>query len=244
MKARSNIYKDGLKEFNDRILVGGADYADLPSKAQYLREMIDEASEGASQEAQNIVANAQAQADEMIAAAQAQVDSIKEAARKEAYDDGFKAGSDAGLSEATAKADDIFSEMMRGTGEMLMELERARTETLAHEEERVVKFIIMLARKLIQRDLSYNPETFYEMIKQAITKLEHKVEITVYLNPSSAEKLNELKSKLIHEVPGLTTLNIIGEEKLAAGDVILESGQARQDLRIESQIDELIKTLL
>ncbi len=244
MKARSNIYKNGLKEFNDRVLVGGADYSDLPSKGQYLREMIEEASNSAEQEAETIKANAQAEATEMLVKAKAEEDSIKETARKQAHDEGYKAGYDAAMTEATAKADEIFSEMMRGAGEMLMELERLRSETLAHEEERMVKFIAVLARKLIQRDLSYDPASFYEMIKAAIARLDNKVDVTIYLHPETALKLNELKTKLMAENPGLISFNIVGEEKLAAGDVILESGQERQDLRIDSQIDELIKTLL
>ncbi len=244
MKAQSNIIKDGLKQFSDKILVGGSDFSELPSKARYMREMVEQAAEDAEKQAETIMADAEARAAEMIAAAEAKVEAIQAEAREKAYEDGFKAGQEAGINDSTAKADEIFSEMMRGIGEMLQELERLRTETLAREEERTVKFITMLARKLIQRDLSYDPASFYEMIKAAIARLDNKVDVTIYLNPETAHKLNELKTKLMAENPGLITFNIVGEEKLAAGDVILESGQERQDLRIDSQIDELIKTLL
>jgi|GEM_PF-2699538 len=243
MKSKSNIYKDGLKEFNDRVLVGGADYSDLPSKAKYLREMIEEANTSAEQEASIIVAKAQEDAETIIKRVQAEEADIREEASKEGFDEGYKAGYDAAMQEATAKADEIFSEMMRGTGEMLMELERMRKDVLDHQEERTVQFIINLAHRLIQRDLSYDPAVFYEMVRRAIASLEHKVEVTVYINPRSADKLNELKSKLIQEVPGLATLSIIGDEKLGMADVILESGQARQDLRLNTQIDEIIRTL-
>ncbi len=244
MKVQSNIIKNGLKQFTSKVLVGGSDYSDLPSKAKYMRELVEEATEDAEKQAHEIVSEAELKASEMLAAAKAKVESIEAEAYQKAYEAGFQAGSEAGMTESTAKADEIFSEMMRGIGEMLQELERLRTETLAREEERTVKFLAMLARKLIQRDLSYDPNTFYELIKQAIARLDNKVDVTIHLNPQSAVKLNELKSKLMAENPGLTTFNIVGEEKLAAGDVILESGQERQDLRIDSQVDELIKTLL
>ncbi len=240
MQFQSNIFKEGLKVADNKVLVGAVDLNDLPSKAKYIHLMLEEATEEAHKMAQAIIENAHHQADQMRQDTENSLEEIRTQARKEAYEEGFTAGT----LDATAKADEIFSEILRTMGQSLQELERLRKETLEGEEERVVKLISLIAYKIIQRDLTYDPKSFYEMLRQAIANLDHKPEVSLYLHPQSAAKLKELKPQLLADNPGLETLNIIASKKLGPGELILESAQERRDLRLSSQINEALATLL
>ncbi|MGB0905562.1 MAG: hypothetical protein ACPGVJ_11760, partial [Mangrovicoccus sp.] len=78
---------------------------------------------------------------------------------------------------------------------------------LEDEEERIYQVVVLIAKHLLQRDLTLNPEICLEFIKQALSKLETKAEVKIILDTATAQSLHAAKTELIESYPGLEQLS-------------------------------------
>lgn len=244
----SNIVKTEAKSLEKKITIGGVDFDKLPSKAEMVRLLVEEATESAHSLAKGLLEDTQQKIAEVEKAALEEAERMKHEAYEQAYQEGYEQGFDEGFGEgyqeATEKVDEIYSAMMAEIGNILFEIEKERTDCLDAEEDRVKSFITKLAFKLIKRDLSYDPETFLELIKQSVASLEKKAEVKISLHPESAEKFEQIKDKVISSCPGLKNFSIEADASLDAGSFVLESNKERLDLRLDSQLDRVLDKIL
>ncbi|MCE2928886.1 MAG: hypothetical protein LW817_04560, partial [Candidatus Caenarcaniphilales bacterium] len=158
---------------------------------------------------------------------------------KDAYEKGYKDGQLQGIQEANSAIKNILIDCKS----VLESIEKERKECLEDEEEKVYFTISNIAKQILKKDLELNPKLSLDFIKAAIDSLEHKLNISIYLEPNTASKINEVKSLILQDFPGLENLNIIGDSKLKAGDLIVESNREKLDLRLESQFEQLMKEI-
>ncbi len=240
----SNIVKTEAKSLEKKITIGGVDLGRLPSKAEMVRLLVEEATESAHFVAKNLLEDTQKKIIEVEKSAIEESERIKQEAYQAGYEQGFDEGFIEGHQEATEKVDEVYSAMMAEIGSILFEIEKERTECLDAEEDRVKTFITKLAFKLIKRDLSYDPETFLELIKQSVASLEKKAEVNIRLHPESAAKFEEIKEKVVSSCPGLQTFSIEADASMDAGSFVLESNKESLDLRLDSQLDRVLDSIL
>jgi flagellar assembly protein FliH len=233
---QSNIFKGGLQEISEKILIGGMDQKDLPTKENISRQLFETAQKEAVNKAKDIIKNAE----EKAKAIEEEALNSMEALKKQAYDEGFNAGYKEGL----AKINQQLSSVLIDGDKILEAIEKERRECFEDEEERMFKIICLIAKKITHKDLGFSPEAVKEFIKSCVNKLDNKSTVNIFVNPKTATKLTELKSMLIEENPGLMSLSITADPNLQNGDLMLESNRERLDFRLDSQIEELLATLI
>jgi len=238
-KENSKIFKSGL-DTNRKVLVGGNSFEDLPNKTKLLQELTAKARKAALEEANEIIKKAEIMAKELEHKTSHNIDELKE----DAYTRSFEAGYQKGLLEAEEKMQIMLETKMRDFDNLITAFDKARQEILDHEEEQVMEFIQSLAKKILCRDLSYKAETMLELIKESIALLNDKAEVSILINPETAEELNKLKTKLIKDCPGLELLTVTADEQLDINDFILEAGKERLDVRAKARIDEIVDEVL
>jgi flagellar assembly protein FliH len=220
---------------NNRIVIGGADMSSLDNKQAILDQKIEEAKQRAIDESGFIIKNAEIKARQIIKNAQNREEEIEQRAYEEGFNQGFVAG--------TQEVNSQLAETLAEAGRILEAIEKERKESLEDEEQRVFKIILELSRKLFKRDFQFNPELSKEFIKSAISKLEHKSMINIFINHAIASKINEIKNEIIAETPGLENITITASEQIELGDMIVESNKERLDYRLNSILDELILSI-
>lgn len=233
MTQKPPVLREGVKLSNNKITIGsiidGKDY-----------DPNDKALSRAAAEAKKIIEDSQARAQKMKLALEKELGSIQE----KAYQDGFQEGLKTGHQEAFDKTNAELKSVLVDGHNILQSIEKERTECLQEEDTRLMSFFTTLVKKVILRDLSFEPEKILALIKQAISSLDHKAEVNIIINDKTANKLNEIKESLKSELPGIQSLTVTGDNKLEAGDFIVESNQERLDIRLESQIDNLLDQLI
>lgn len=230
------IYKNSLKERSSTsVVVGGADTSDLPSKQAIIDEKIAEAMEKTRIECQKIKEDAHEEAEEIIAMANGKASSIEKEAFAKGYEDGRQ--------EGIKKINEELKTTLNDAQVVLEQIEKERKECLEDEENRVLGIISKISKKLLKRDLSLNNEMTLEFIKSGINSLSHRATVNIYVNPETAAKLNEIRESILEENPGIESLNISASKHLDFGDMILESNRERLDLRLDSQLEELLATI-
>lgn len=229
---KQTIFKGGTKLSSNVITVGGLVDADYGENA---KPVLDRA----QLEAAEIVKEAKFNAEEIIKSANTEVQNIQDKAHQE----GYEAGLSTGREEAIQNTNQELKGIMTEAHSVLEAIKKERDECLESEEERVLEFISLLTKKLIFKELSYEPESIIPLIKEAIKTLDNKAEVNILINSQTAGKLNEIKESISTEIPGIESISVSGSDSLAKGDFILESNKERLDLRLESQIEKLLDTL-
>lgn len=150
--------------------------------------------------------------------------SIEEIER-EAYERGFEAGEKAGLAMGEEKAKILLSRIEAS----LEEVVSLRKRILRELQEDVIELAVTMARQIILRELHTEPETLFNMAKEALMRIERSGQITIKINPSLYNLFLRLRPELqsLHDdivfdvdpsIPSLGTL-IIGPEEEVSTDI-------------------------
>jgi flagellar assembly protein FliH len=122
-----------------------------------------------------------------------------ETIEREAYERGFEAGEKAGFSLGEQKALVLVEKLVTIIGELT-----SLRETLIKElEPQIVELALSIARKIILKELTTNPDEIVEITKEALTKLGRAGQITIKINPFLYDLFMTHKPELLDIHPDL-----------------------------------------
>jgi flagellar assembly protein FliH len=161
------------------------------------------------------------------------------AVEREAFQKGFEAGRTSGLEMAEKKVEAILGRFT----ESLQKLAAARAELVRATQQDLVRLAVEIARKLVHRELTVDPEIIVTLVRVALDRLSSKAPVVVYLNP---EDLQLVESQL-QQNPGLfgeRDLVLKARADLRRGDCQLESPYGNVDASISEQFKQIEDGLL
>lgn len=235
---RKKVFSNKLESQSKPIVIGGVsddEMKDLPTKEQILRERITEAEVKVRKYLQQATEKAEAEANAIITRAREEEKFIRDTA----YSEGFEKGKQ----DAASAIQEKFSTILSNSANILNSLEQEKREALEDEENSVLDFIFILAKKIIGKELSLDKESMLGMVKTAISELSYKQDVSLFLPPETALHLNKVKQTILNEFPDLENLVIVADSALKDGDLIVESKKERLDFRLAAQMDALAENL-
>lgn len=156
-----------------------------------------------------------------------------EAIEREAYERGFEAGEKAGFSLGEQKALVLVEKLETIIGEL-----SSLKETLIKElEPQIVELSLSIARKIILKELTTNPDEIVEITKEALTKLGRAGQITIKINPFLHDLFMKHKPELLDIHPDLVF--DVDSSVSQNGSVVI--GQAEE---VVTDVDEQLKNLI
>lgn len=161
------------------------------------------------------------------------------AVEREAFQKGFEAGRASGMELAEKKVEAILGRFTQS----LQKLAEARTELVRATQEDLVRLAVEIARKLVRRELTVDPEIIVTLVRVALERLSSKAPVTVFLNP---EDLRLVEARL-RENPALfgeRDLVLKPRGELRRGDCQLESPYGNVDATISEQFKQIEDGLL
>lgn len=159
------------------------------------------------------------------------------AVEREAFTKGYAQGERAG-NEATAARGDV---MLRRLAQTLEELQSLRADLIRRTEREVVELSLAIARKVLQREVSLDPELLLAMARVALDRLADVATASIRLHP---EDFN-----LTVAARGSTTVSshgvqIVADATVRRGGCVVQSEFGAVDVGISDQIDQLTHALL
>jgi hypothetical protein len=115
-----------------------------------------------------------------------------EARTATAFQQGQASGEQAGAARANARLEPVLA----GLSSVIAELAGARQRFRAEAEEATVALAISIARRVLHRELSADPEAILGLVKAAFQKCEAKETHRLILSPADAESVREHRSRL------------------------------------------------
>jgi flagellar assembly protein FliH len=148
-----------------------------------------------------------------------------------AYQQGFQAGQDASRQELAAQAEAMNARAARSIEELSGLRQRFRHEA----EEEVVALAIAVARRILHRELTVEPEALLGLVKAALEKIEAREVHSARVSRLDAPMVERYLEKM-----GLPRrVEVIADPGLERGALLLESPRGALDASVETQLSEI-----
>jgi flagellar assembly protein FliH len=161
----------------------------------------------------------------------AELERQAEARVKAAYQQGQAASEASANQRATQRLDPVLASLTQLT----QELAGARKKFRAEAEEDTVKLAIAIARRVLHRELSTDPEAILGLVIAAFQKLNARETHRLRLSPSGAGTLQQYRDRL-DLPPGL---EILSDSSLPTGSAIFETSRGDLDASVDTQLAEI-----
>jgi len=158
-----------------------------------------------------------------------------EARTASAYQQGLAASETAASQRAQARLDPVLA----GLNSIVAELAVTRKTFRAQAEADTVTLAIAIARRILNRELSTDPEVILGLVKAAFHKCDARETHRLRVSPQDAEAIREQRASL--NFP--PALELISDAALVRGSAIFETSRGDLDASMDAQLSEIDRGL-
>src|SRR5262249_47965303 len=152
---------------------------------------------------------------------------------KQAFEQGYSEGERIGKQMGEAMLETICKRYEKS----LADLALAHRNLVQEMEVQTVRLAIEIARKIVQRELTMDPDLVVALTAIALKRVAGQQSIVVRVSRHDFERLRTA----IATVNSAVTVK--DDADLERGDFLIETGQTHLDSRVSSQIDAISRTL-
>lgn len=176
---------------------------------------------------------------EEVARMQAQIEELAATAEKQtraAAEQGFREGE----ASARQKLEAEFRASLAKLSEAICDLSQRRIEALRRVESDAVRLAIEIARRVVHRELSVDPNALEGLVKAALEKLINHEVLRVRVHPALEKMLAECIARNVRS----RSIEIVPDPTLPPGGVIFEISRGSLDASVDTQLREIERGLI
>lgn len=148
-------------------------------------------------------------------------------ARRSAFEEGLRKAREEAAAEVKASGERL-AQTIRDLGILK---KRIRNEA----EAEVVRLSLAVARRILHRELTLDPESIEGLVHAALRTLENREVSRVRVCPASAEAVRAILTRGGAE-PGI---EVAADNKMGIGDIVFETSVGQLDASIDTQLQEI-----
>ena len=154
-----------------------------------------------------------------------------ERAEREAFQRGFAEGKTVGVAQGAAEIQPVIDRLTRSLAELALLRPRIRKEA----ETDLVKLSLAVARRILHRELTLDPESIDGLIRAALDKLESREVTRVRVHPEQDHAVRVALARFA----GTQIIEVVPDGSLQSGDVLFETAHGTLDASIDAQLREI-----
>lgn len=158
------------------------------------------------------------------------------ALEREAFAKGFAQGELAGA-EAAGQRGEM---MLHRLTQTIEELTQVRAQMIYQTERQMVQLALAVARRVVQREVSLDPDLLIAMARVALERLGETAQVKVRLHPDDYEAAGAAR---VAQLAGSNVM-ILADAHLTPGGCRIESDMGIMDVGVEAQLHEIARALL
>jgi flagellar assembly protein FliH len=179
-----------------------------------------------------------AQAAERLAALQRRISELEASIEQrscEARDAGYREGEAAGRAQANAQVQQLLEKLARS----IQEIAEARPKLRAQAESDLLALSLAIARKILHRELSTDPDSIAGLIKVCLDKVRLQEITRIRLHPQHHAAVQQLLARTSNGVQ----MELLPDPTLQLGGVIIETTRGEFDASVDVQLKEIERGL-
>lgn len=126
---------------------------------------------------------------------------------------------------------------------LVREINDTKGELLAHWERAALKVSSAIAKRIIRRELTHEPQITLDLIADSLQLATGAAEITLHVNPTDYEHLGTQINRLAESLAQLAPSEIIADPNISPGGCRVETKFGEIDQQIESQLRRIEEEL-
>ncbi len=194
----------------------------------------------AHEEANAILSNAQNEIDawwsERRATDEQMIEESKEAGFSQGYEEGVK------LAEAEVKQQ--YDDVVTQAEQLVEHAFIVKNQIISEAEPFLLELSTIIAEKVIQKQLTIEQDYQIELIQKLLQRKRDKGVITLCVSPSQFMLMNASREELSRSIDAQAELQIIPDATVQDFGCVIRSSLGTIDARIDTQLEEIKKTLL
>lgn len=154
-----------------------------------------------------------------------------------ALDEAFQKGIDEGRQAAERGLANVFKSLREG----ISAVTRLREKVLRESEDDLLKLSIMVARKIVQQEISHDPQILANIVAAAISGCTELDRINIRLNPEDYNLVASDRQPYFSGIGQHTHVALTPDDAILPGGCMVETVTGTIDARIEVQLDEVYR---
>lgn len=146
-----------------------------------------------------------------------------------------------GRQEGKDLAERGLANVFRAMRQSVTELAGLRERILRESEADLLRLSIVIARKIIQHEISTNQAVLASLVAAAVSDCISLDRITIRLNPADYEIVSRDRERYLGVISPETRVILSPDETLSPGDCVVDSVTGVIDARIETQLEEVYR---
>ena len=164
-----------------------------------------------------------------------ELERLVEQSSQEAFQKGLRQGEAEGRKQTLAQLD---AELQR-LGRTIAEMAALRQIIRREAEEELVRLSLAIARRILHRELTVDPEALTGLVKAALEKLDLRDTFRVRTHPDHAGAV----TRCLAQIGAPQKIEVVPDTSLEKGSVIFETGRGSLDASAETQLAEIQRGL-
>lgn len=178
---------------------------------------------------------AEKKAEEILKNAEESRDQIRDQAYQEGFEAGFEDGKKQHQEENEANTGNITT--------LLEEMKKLRLSMLQKYEEQFVRLCLLIAEKVVHKELTTGKEFVLDILKKTVQHFEGQGNVKIRLNPVEFDFIAAHQSELEKYCDEDQMLYLKADEKVHPGSPVMESDFSVVDLSLDKQFREIEEQL-
>ena len=204
------------------------------------REFAERQIREASEEAERILAEAKEQMKAWWQEQRNQDEVLVEALKAE----GFQKGYEEGAARAEMEMGDLMQRASEEAGMVLRQAYEAKEELIQEAEPFLVELSCSIAEKIVDRQLTLEPEFMLDLIRSNLSRKREKGIISLCVAPSNFAFVHAAREELAMTVDSQAELQILPDATVKDKGCVIRSSFGSVDARIDTQLTEIKKELM
>lgn len=159
----------------------------------------------------------------------------KELEKKQAEEVGYKIGYDAGYEDVFKQYESLINE----ANQIATSAKQDYDKTINKHEYAILELAITIAEKIIANKLEEKPESFIDMVKQAIQDLKDSSQVEIYVHPDNYQLILNQKEELEQMVRKEDVISVYNDRELDVGDCLIKHPYGQIDVSIDTQLQQI-----
>jgi flagellar assembly protein FliH len=149
-----------------------------------------------------------------------------------------------GKEEGTQQANERFENSLEMFAQGIEEVSRLREALLQNSTHDMLRLVMSIARQVIHCEISVNREVILATIGKALNAAVSSDSYRIKVNPEDLALVTEKKPLFLASINGLKNIVFEADPAIARGGCLVESELGEVDATIDSQLEEIRRTLL
>lgn len=163
----------------------------------------------------------------------------KQAFRQQVHEEGYEAGYSLGKEESMKQ----YEKLIQQGNQIVESATKDYHDTLRQSTHMIIDLAIHTTKKVIKKEFENSPETFKQIVVDAINDITNQEYIHIFVHASQYERLLQQKNELKQLLDDHTNLSIYVDQEAAEDSCVIEYPSGKIDASVDTQLSQIRQAL-